>query len=466
MEKSEPDSRFRSVRIRLIVGIPATTGLFTLASGIVGLSLTRAGSPTESRFALYAALLVLAMTGVAIFAGILLAYGITKPLKEMKKRGEELLSSPSLSSQYNEISDLSRVFNQMYFSLSQFIKDHQILENLPQGFIILDLNGIIVNANKLAEKILGSGLHGCSYQEVIQPHPGSMAFLECVEKALRGEEEHFSREIKLINKQGEVSSLWVSIVPLDNNKGIVISIKDIKELNLIRDQIRRTESLAGMGTMVSILSHEIRTPLGSIRGLLELLHEGLPSEDRRKNYVQRAIEEVDKLIDISEDVLELASIGELEQEDNVNINDILQQSLASSRHEFQAKKISVLEEYEENLPLVRADSGKLYRAFLNMIINAFQATPEGGQISMSTKRLPSAVSIRIHNTGSYIQPEERESVFRPSYSTKPRGCGFGLFLARRIVLAHKGTIEVESDPEEGTAFYIELPLNKEGGTGD
>lgn len=463
-KKNELDFRLRSARIRLIVGIPATTALFALSTGILGFSLPRIASPAEPRLMLYKTLLVLAMTGVALFAGILLAYGITKPLKEMKKRGEEILSSPSLPSQHNEISDLSQVFNQMYFSLSQFIKDHQILDNLPQGLIILDDKGTIVTANRLSEKILGSSLCGRSYREVIQPHPQSMAFLACVEKALRGEQDHFSQEITLRNKQGEVSFLWVSIFPLDHPKGIAVSLKDINELGQVRKQIRRAETLAGMGTLISILSHEIRTPLGSIRGLLELLHEGLPAEDRKKNYVRRVIQEIDRLIHISEDILDFASIDELELEDGVNLNHLLEQSLAWGRHEFRAKNISILEKYEEELPLVRADASKLYRAFLNLVINAFQATPEGGRISLSTKRVPSAISIRIHNTGSYIKPEELESIFRPSYSTKPDGSGFGLFLAKRIVLSHNGTIDVKSDPEEGTTFRIELPLGEEGGT--
>jgi PAS domain S-box-containing protein len=466
MKNNEFLSKFKAARIRLIVGIPVTMFLFTLSSGVLALSLTKSTFLGGHQARLSTALLViLAMAVTALFGGILLAHGITKPLKEMKRKGEEILSSPVLPPQHNEISELAQVFNQMSFSLSQFIKDHQILENLPEGLIVIDPSGTIITANKMVEEIFGADLKGRPYWEAIPHDPQNMAFLESVDRALRGESFALPQEIKIRNINKQVSTLWVSISPFKDKKGIAISIKDLRELRRIRDQIRRAESLAGLGTLASILSHEIKNPLGSIRGLLELLYGTFSPEDRRRTYVHRTIQEIDRLIRISEDLLGLLRMDVLDMKDAVDLNDLLREALSLNQYEFKAKKIAVQEKYDEDLPCIKADPEKLTLALVNFIINAFQATPEGGQVSVATERIPYGISIHIHNSGSYIPPEDRESIFLPSYSTKAHGSGFGLFLAQRIILAHNGTIEVQSDPEEGTTFRIDLPLDYEGGSG-
>ncbi len=457
MKNDEFLSQFRATRIRLIIAIPVVMFLFTFGSGILALFLTRPPFG-ESEAMLTTTLWILTMSGVALFGGILLALGITRPLKKMKQKGEEILSSPSLPPQHSEIDDLAQVFNQMTFSLNQFLKDHQILENLPEGLIFLEASGTVISVNKKAEEIFGSDLDSRPYWEVIPHHSQNKSFLKRVDRALRGDGFLLSQETKIRNTNGQDLTLWVGISPLKEKKGIIISLKDLEELRRIRDQIRRAESLAGLGTLTSILSHEIKNPLGSIRGLLELIQEGFSSEDRRKTYVDRTIQEIDRLTHLSEDLLDLFHLDALDLNDAVNINDLLREALALNQHEFQAKNISVQEKYEEDLPHIKADPEKLTQTFVNLIINAFQATPDGGQVSVTTEGVPFGISIRIHNTDSYIPPENRDSIFLPSYSSKKGGSGFGLFLAQRIILVHQGSIEVESDTKEGTTFRIELPF--------
>lgn len=458
MKNDELFPQFKMTRIRLIVSIPIIVFLFSFSSGMLVLYLGRHIALREPQAMLSSALWVLAMAGVALLSGVLLAFGITKPLKEMKQKGEEILSPLPLSSQYSEIDELAQIFNQMVFSLSKFFQDHQIIENLPEGLIVLDPSGTISNANKIADEIFGVNLYGRTYQEAIPPHPTNMTFLKYMERSLSGKQVHLPQEIRLKNIHGQVSSLWVSCFPFKDKNDIAISIKSMEELQHIRKQIRQTENLAGLGTLASILSHEIRNPLGSIRGLLELINEGLPPDDRRKTYVDRIIQEVDRLTRISGGLLDLFHLDELNLKDTVSLKDILKQAISLNQHEFQKKKIHLLEKYEDKLPLMKADSEKLSQAFVNFILNAFQATPEEGRVSVTTESLPSGISICIHNSGSYIPPEERESIFLPSYSTKEHGSGFGLFLAHRIITAHQGSIEVDSDKEDGTTFRIGLPL--------
>lgn len=460
LKNNDFPSQFRATRIRLIIAIPVVMFLFTFGSGMLALLLTRLVFRGESQGMLTTAVWILTMSGVALFGGILLTLGITRPLKKMKQKGEEILSLPSIPLQHSEIDSLAQVFNRMTFSLNQFLKDHQILENLPEALIALDQSGTIISSNKKAEEIIGSGLNGRPYWEALSPHSQNKSFLKRVDRVLRGDGFLLPQETKIRNTNGQVSTFWVGFSPLKEKKGVIISLKDLKELRRIREQIRRAESLAGLGTLTSVLSHEIRNPLGSIRGLLELIQEAFSSEDRRKTYVDRIIQEVDRLTYLSEDLLGLLHLDALDLKDAVNLNDLLREALALNQHEFQAKHISVQEKYEENVPPIKVDPEKLSQAFVNVIINAFQATPDGGQVSVTTEGVPSGISIHIHNSGSYISPEERDSIFSPSYSTKTRGSGFGLFLAQRIILAHDGSIEVESDTKQRTTFRIELPLTE------
>ncbi|RPJ79776.1 MAG: ATP-binding protein, partial [Acidobacteria bacterium] len=103
-------------------------------------------------------------------------------------------------------------------------------------------------------------------------------------------------------------------------------------------------------------------------------------------------------------------------------------------------------------------SARLSQALTNVVLNAVQATPDGGEVKVTTSRLAREAIVRVHNTGSYITPEQAATVCLPFYTTKPRGTGLGLAIARQIVTAHGGRIEIESDRDKGTAFSIHLPL--------
>ena len=457
---------FKATRIRLIVGIPIIIFLFSFSSGMLVLYMAKSAGLEQPRVMITSTLWVLAMAGVALLSGILLALGITRPLKELKRKGEEVLNPLAPQPQLSEIDDLAQVFNQMVFSMSRFIQDSQIIDNLPEGLIILDVSGVVTKSNKIADEIFGIPLEGRTYQEAIPSDPINEMFLDSVTTGFRPYPAPYPREIRFKNIHGHIFAIWVSCFPLNDPLGLGISIKNMEELEQIRDKIRQTESLAQIGTLSSILSHEIKNPLGSIRGLLELMHEGLAPEEKRKDYVDRIIREIDRLANISEDFLALVRMdeGSLESREPIDLTDLLRQALFMTQHEFQDKKISLAEDYATDFPLVNGDPERLTQAFVNLLINAFQAAPERGRVSVNTERLASGLSVCIYNSGSYIPPSDRESIFMPTYSTKQHGTGFGLFLAKRIIAAHRGAIEIRSEPEAGTTFCVSFPLNDKGGT--
>lgn len=455
----------RALRMRLIIAIPSVMVLFTLGSGFLGFSLTRRAfqvSPGETPSFFPPVILVLALGGIAFLSGLLLAYGVTNPLKKMIQKGASVLfpSGEKLPDSLDELNDLSNIFDKMSFSLNRFIQDHQIIENLPEALLILDHSGTVLSSNRPAEAIFGFDVRGQPFDKILLFHPQNRPFLNRVERALRGEGGFEPREEKIRNLQAKDSTLWVSISPIRERKELLISFKDLSELRHIRDEIRRTESLALLGSFASGVSHEVRNPLGSIRGMLEILQADLPTEDRRRTYVDRTLQEVDKLTNLTEDLLGLLQVERMTLKPSVDVNEVLRQALILAREGFLSKGLRIDEKYGENLPPIEANPERLGQAFLNLILNAFEETPEGGYLSLSTRLLPSAISIEFHNSGSYIPPEEKERLFTAFFTTKPHGTGLGLFLARRIVALHHGKIEVESNLERGTTFRIELPLGK------
>ncbi len=455
----------RALRMRLIFAIPTTMVLFTLGSGFLGFSLTKRVfqvSPGETPSYFSVAILVLTMGGVAFLSGLLLAYGVTNPLKKMAQKGAGLLfpSGEKLPDSLDELNALTNVFDKMVFSLNRFFQDQQIIENLPEGLLIIDHSGTILSSNRAAERIFGYDVRGYPYDKILLFHPQNKAFFNRVDRALRGEGGFESQEEKIRNLHGKDFALWVSISPVRERKELLLSFKDLSELRHIRDEIRRTESLAVLGSFASTVSHEVRNPLGSIRGLLEILQADLPPEDRRRTYVDRTLQEIDKLTDVTENLLDLLHVERMTLGPGVDVNEVLRQSLSLARQGFFNKSLVIEEKYEENLPSIEANPERLGQAFLNLILNAFQETPEGGYFSLSTTLLPSAISIQFHNSGSYISPEEKERLFTAFFTTKPHGTGLGLFLAKRIVTLHHGKIGVESNLEQGTTFRIELPLGE------
>ena len=461
-DKKGPSSAWR---MRLIFAIPATLLLFTLSSGFLTFSLTRRAFPippgeTPSYFP--AVILVLALAGIAFLSGLLLAYGVTNPLKKMAQKGTKILfpSGEKPPNSLDELSNLTNIFDKMSFSINQFIQDHQIIENLPEALLILDHSGTILSSNRPAETIFGFDVRGQPFDKILLFHPQNRPFLNRVDMGLRGEGGFEPREEKIKNLQAKDSTLWVSISPIREKKELLISFKDLSELRHIRDEIRHTESLAVLGSFASSVSHEVRNPLGSIRGLLEILQADLPTEDRRRTYVDRTLQEIDKLTNLTEDLLDLLHVERMTLKPFVDVNEVLRQTLSLAREGFLTKGLRIDEKYGENLPPIEANPERLGQAFLNLILNAFEETPEGGYLSLSTTLLPSAISIQFHNSGSYIPPEEKERLFTAFFTTKPHGTGLGLFLARRIVALHHGEIEVESNLERGTTFRIELPLGK------
>jgi len=235
-----------------------------------------------------------------------------------------------------------------------------------------------------------------------------------------------------------------------------------EQLIMIEEQLRRTERLSTLGEMSATLAHEIRNPLGSIKGTAEILADSFAPGDRQYEFLQILVRETDRLNRVVEEFLHFARPMPVETAEC----DLLEElrsvvSLVSS--EATGRGVSLVME-ETPLPPIQADRERLRQVFLNLLLNALQATGRGGRITLSTSvekgddGAPVWILLSFADTGEGIAAEHLPRIFEPFFSTKQKGTGLGLAITQKIIESHGGTITVDSTPGRGTTFTVKLPV--------
>ncbi len=225
----------------------------------------------------------------------------------------------------------------------------------------------------------------------------------------------------------------------------------------------RTESLE---KMIDAAAHEIRNPLTSIGGFTRRIYEGLPEDDPNKEYAKMIIGEVARLEDMIRQLVELKTMGTPYAEPS-NVNDIINDAIEIFDKELKEKNIKVELELPNHLPDIDLDKIKMKAAIANLVRNAIEAMGKAPKfIKIATRVSDEYVEITVSDTGRGIPVDKIKYIFDPLFTSKIYGPGVGLTVVRRIILEHKGTISVESEPGKGAAFTIRLPLKVSEIAGD
>jgi len=226
-----------------------------------------------------------------------------------------------------------------------------------------------------------------------------------------------------------------------------------------RAELVQAERLATIGKMAAHVTHEIRNPLSSIGLNVELLEEEVAATGEKEPMALVAAikSEVDRLSRIAEQYLSVARRPRprLERE---RVDDLVRELYAFIKPELDRAGVTARLEVDDDLPEVDLDESQLRQALLNLIRNAREAMPKGGEIVVSVARRGDTVEIRVDDGGGGVPEDLRASIFDPFFTTKQRGTGLGLAVTREIVEAHRGTIHCEPRAEGGTRFRIVLPV--------
>lgn len=228
------------------------------------------------------------------------------------------------------------------------------------------------------------------------------------------------------------------------------------------------ERYAELAELAGGFIHEIKNRLSTLGLNLQLLAEDFqepqtPRERRALERVQRLQHECTRIVNVSNDFLRFARVNDLELAP-AELGDVIEEMTDFFGPSARQANIDIKQYLPADLPPVRLDREMFKQALLNLMLNAEQAMPEGGELTFQAFVEPSAdgspahVCLSLIDTGKGMKPEVRERIFQPFFSARPGGTGLGLPTTRKIVEAHHGTIEVESEPGKGTRFTLRLPV--------
>lgn len=226
-------------------------------------------------------------------------------------------------------------------------------------------------------------------------------------------------------------------------------------LQSVQEQLIRSERLSALGQLSSFVSHEIKNRFNVITtaaSLADMLAGRPDSGDRIKQTMATIKKEVDRGNDLMLRLLRFARPPEPSRE-LVSVQAILDAALLTARR----ANVRIVRQLPDSLPPVPGDPAHLEQVFLNLILNALQAMPNGGTLTVAATRQGPCIEVRIHDTGSGMSPEIQAHLFQPFFTTKPQGTGLGLVISQQIVDQHHGSIACESRPGDGTTFIIRLP---------
>ncbi|GAB4387776.1 MAG: ATP-binding protein [Thermodesulfovibrionales bacterium] len=327
----------------------------------------------------------------------------------------------------------------------------EVIESTPSGIFTTDLEGRVLLFNRSAEKITGL-MRG----DVIGKYAGGVfPFLDGMREQVRVE------ETLRVNGADKVIGLTISRMQdaKGNHTGYIGTFQDLTELKSLAEEIKRKEQLAAIGELSANIAHEIRNPLASLKGSIEMLVEGSLMKEQKDKLTAIALREMDRLDTIISDFLSYSRPKKLEAE-SFDLHGLLDETLDLLENRAGAS-VSIRRDYSGPL-YIRADSKKIQQVFMNLGVNALEAMPGGGGLTVATARRGDGVGITFRDTGVGISPGVIKNVFFPFFTTKPKGTGLGLSIAYRIVEDHGGKLTARSGPQ-GTTFEVFLPAG--GGNG-
>ncbi len=354
---------------------------------------------------------------------------------------------------------------------------HTLIERLPEGICVMQEDRIVY-VNPMLVSLTGctsaGELLGRSAVELAESllHPEDLAALPReLREAMREGRPVPPWEVRLVRRTGGLVPVEISQAPgmFEGRPCTVRSLRDLTERKHLEGRLLRADRMASLGTLAAGIAHEINNPLAFTLANLQHLEAevlpglGLPSsqyEDVRK-LVGDAQLGAGRVRDIVRQLKMFSRAEEDARPEAVDVHRVLETAISMASNEIR-HRARLVRDYTEPAPWVSANEGRLGQVFLNLLVNAAHAIPEGGverhEIRLVTRAHSEGVAIEVHDTGSGIPVENLERLFEPFFTTKPVGVGTGLGLSicQDIVTGFGGRMEVESEPGRGSTFRVIL----------
>jgi len=363
-----------------------------------------------------------------------------------------------------------------------------IIEEVRLPLLIADSKGRIIFANKWLEKCMGYTrlkFLKNNLQDLCAPYEQSRYIFSCLPDIKRTTEV----DIDLQQKNNKIFTANVSFAPFDYRQArhLLIIVRDVTsrrirevktredeeryhrllvEKNMLQDQLHRSSKVAFMGELAAGIAHEINNPLGIILGFVQDILDEIPLNDPLIEPIKIIEKETARCVNVVKNLLDFARLKPPERIP-VDIVELLESSIVLLTPRIKKNKVSIKRNFEMEPPSIKVDPQLIQQVFLNIMINAVQAMPDAGVLTLGIALVSKAqlqkpgdwIRITISDTGIGISEKNIHRVFDPFFTTKgSKGTGLGLAVCQRIMEDHKGKIEIENRKGAGTICSLYFPL--------
>jgi signal transduction histidine kinase len=259
--------------------------------------------------------------------------------------------------------------------------------------------------------------------------------------------------------------LNLAIAPLVSKEqkqiGRLIIFDDITDRSELERRLVQADKLSSIGLLAAGVAHEVNTPLAVISTYAQLLAKQVSGDDTKSKMLEKIAKQTFRASEIVNSLLNFSRTSPA-QFDDVDLNQVLTDTVSLVGHQLERAKVAVRLNLEPGLPPIKGNTGKLQQVFLNLVLNARDAMDGGGDLTITTSSTDDAASVEVSDTGQGISAEHLSRIYDPFFTTKMarKGTGLGLSVTYGIVREHGGSIEVQSEPGAGTLFHLEFPLTR------
>jgi len=346
----------------------------------------------------------------------------------------------------------------------------EIFDSAIDGIVVIDEVGRILEVNQAVEEIFGYTTDELLDENVtlLMPPPFKGEHASYIERYLETGRKRIigiGREVRGLRQNGQSFPLHLAVSEgyVEHRRVFTAFLRDLGRLREAEERVRQSEQLAELSTITAGIAHDVGTPMTTILGYAELLQKNVvnPKNRERAGHI---VDQVRRVKDLLRTLLDIARPRNARPQP-LPLAEVLDHSLGFFREKLKGRGIVVERDYSV-VPSVVANRDRLEQVFLNLIVNAIDAMPSGGTLTVHlTQLVPELIEIRIADTGIGIEPEVLEQIFEPFYTTKERGkgTGLGLLVSQRIIHDHGGVISAASEPGVGTQISIKIPI---GGQAD
>ncbi len=348
-----------------------------------------------------------------------------------------------------------------YEQLQQFSEN--ILESINVGLLAVDLDDRIDAVNTPLEL-----MYPLPFRESLGKKLGEVLPAELMVQMDRFREDDEIHNIyrhRVRDEKGGERVFNIAVAPLLSKTcdsiGRLIIFDDVADWVALETQLAQAEKLSSVGLLAAGVAHEVNTPLTVISTQAQMLAKQVPHGERASKILEKIVGQTFRASEIVNGLLNFSRTQGSEL-GPLAVNQLISDTLLLLEHPLKAAHVEVDTQLEGPLPAISGSSGKLQQVFLNLILNAKDAMPEGGQLRVATWAEDGAVRVEISDTGAGIPPEHLSRIFDPFFTTKGpgRGTGLGLSVSYGIIHEHAGKIQAESWPGLGTRFRLEFPALK------